>query len=105
MPRFESNGGSFRVHSSKNVALAFERLYNQAKAEGRAEAFMAAAREIADHLQHDPGEFGEPLYRLPALQLEVRHAVVAPLLIYFAVHKDRPLVFIKRVVLLAEQDL
>lgn len=105
MPRFESNGGSFHIHASKKVGLAFERLYKRAKAEGRAEAFMAAAREIADRLRHEASDFGEPLYRLPALQLEVRHAAVGPLLIYFGVHEDRPLVFIKQVVLLPEKDV
>jgi hypothetical protein len=105
MPHFESNGGSFRVHSSKDVAVAFEKLYRRAKAKGQADAFIAAARDIAARLQRDADEFGEPLYNLPALNLEVRHAMVAPLLIYFAVHKDRPLVFIKRVALLPEEDL
>jgi hypothetical protein len=103
MPHFQSNGGSFRVHSSKNIGVAFEKLYKQAKHEGRADAFMDAAREIDHRLRRDPDDFGEPLYRLPALQLEVRHAVIAPLLIYFAVHEDRPLVFIKQVVLLPEK--
>jgi hypothetical protein len=65
---------------------------------------MAAAREIGHRLKRDPDDFGEPLYRLPALRLQVRHAVSGPLLIYFAVHEDRPLVFIKQVLLLPEKD-
>jgi hypothetical protein len=42
------------------------------------------------------------LYRLPALRLKVRHGAMGPLLIYFAVHEDKPLVFIKGVALLPE---
>jgi hypothetical protein len=39
--------------------------------------------------------FGEPLYRLPALQLVVCHAVLDVLVIDFAVHEERRLVFIR----------
>jgi hypothetical protein len=39
--------------------------------------------------------FGEPLYRLPALRLLVRHAMVAPLVVDYAVYEERPVVFIR----------
>src|SRR5208283_193021 len=42
-----------------------------------------------------PLTFGEPHYRLPALKLLVRQAVVSPLVVDFAVHEDRLLVFIR----------
>jgi hypothetical protein len=103
MTRFQSNGGSFHVRSSENIAKAFRRLYRRAKREGRATAFMAAARELGHRLVNAPFELGEPLYRLPALRLQVRHAAVGPLLIHFGVHEDKPLVFIKFVDLLSEK--
>lgn len=45
----------------------------------------------------DPSEFGEPLYRLPALKIQVRTSIVPPLAIHFGVCEERPLVFIKGV--------
>src|SRR5690242_13289328 len=103
MARSHSNGGSYRVLSSALIKESFRKLYKQARQESRADAFMQAARQIGQQLMQNPVEFGEPLYRLPALRLEVRHGAVGPLLIYFAVHEDKPLVFIKSVTLLPEQ--
>jgi len=51
-------------------------------------------------LINNPRNVGEPLYTLPALRLQVRHAAIGPLLIDFAVHDRMPLVFIKGVSLL-----
>jgi hypothetical protein len=39
--------------------------------------------------------FGEALYSLPALKLEVRQAVVAPIVVDFAVHNEQQVVFIR----------
>jgi hypothetical protein len=99
----QSNGGSYRVLGSGSIAKTFRRLYRQAKQQGREDAFMLAARQIGHRLRQAPFDFGEPLYRLPALRMQVRHGAVGSLLIYFAVHEDKPLVFIKAVSLLPEQ--
>jgi len=103
MARFHRNGGSYQVFASANISRNVRRLYKQASKQGRAGAFVAAARQIGHRLMRAPLEFGEPLYRLPALRLQVRHAAIDPLLIHFAVHEDKPLVFIKSVALLPEQ--
>jgi hypothetical protein len=57
--------------------------------------FVAAFRHIIERLRKDPGTFGEPMYRLPALHLMVRQAVVLPLVVDFAIHETIPLVFIR----------
>lgn len=62
---------------------------------GKGPQFLAALRQIIQRLQTDPLTFGEPQYRLPALKLSLRHAVVSPLVVDYAVHEDRPLVFIR----------
>ncbi len=64
---------------------------------------MAAFRHIYLRLQQDPNAFGEPLYRLPALRMQVRTVAVRPLVVDFAICEDRLIVFIKGVMLLAEQ--
>ncbi len=66
---------------------------------------MLALRTVVERLQTDPKEFGEPLYRLSALRMQVRCAVIRPLGVDFAVCEDWPLVFIKLVKLLGARDL
>jgi hypothetical protein len=103
MPRSANDGGRFEVHCSGFIAKTLKQLQRRAKAQGRGEEVLAAIRSIWRKLSDDPLEFGEPLYRLPALRLRVRHGAVGPLLLYFAVHEDKPLVFIKGVTLLPER--
>ena len=102
MTRAASNGGRFQVFASRDIVRQLKRIQRQAKQEGRGQEVLAAIRHIWRRLTDDPAEFGEPLYRLPALRLEVRHGAVGPLLIHFAIHEVRPLVFIKLVTLLPE---
>jgi hypothetical protein len=90
------------VHCSGVIANELKRIQKQAKAEGRGQQALAAIRRIWQRLVSDPLEFGEPVYRLPALRLQVRHAAVRPLKIDFAVSEDWLLVFIKGVKLLPE---
>jgi hypothetical protein len=53
-------------------------------------------------LQTNPGNLGEPLYRLAALRLQIRTVVIGPLAVDFGVHEVHPLVFIKGVTLLSK---
>jgi hypothetical protein len=61
---------------------------------------LAALREIADKLETDPNQAGEPLYRLPVLRMRVRCIAIRPVAIDFAVCEDRPIVYIMRVMLM-----
>ena len=61
-----------------------------------------AFRQVVRQLRQNPTQFGEPLYRLPALRMQVYTAVVRPLAIDFAVCTDRPMVFLKGIQLLSE---
>lgn len=58
-------------------------------------AFVAAFRGIVERLRTDPLVFGEPSYRLPALQLQVRRGAISPLLVDYAVHEEQHLVFVQ----------
>jgi hypothetical protein len=58
---------------------------------------IAALRQIYKRLRKDPCDFGESLYRLPALKLVLCQAVIARLLVDYAIHEDLPLVFIRGV--------
>ena len=100
MPRLEQNGGPYEVRCSGVVAKALRRLQRQASLEGRGDALISAFREVVQRLTHDPDEFGEALYRLPALRTQVRSAVIRPLVVHFAICEAQPVVFIKGVELL-----
>jgi hypothetical protein len=100
MPGFAENGGQFEVHCSGAIARSLKDLQKQATLEGRGEQVLKAIQQIWHRLVHEPFEFGEPLYRLPAMRMQVRHGAVLPLFVDFAVCEDRPLVFIKGVKLL-----
>jgi hypothetical protein len=56
---------------------------------------VKAVRYVHERLRTDPLEFGEPLYSLPAMALQVRQAMVGRLLIDYAVHEEKRIVFIR----------
>jgi hypothetical protein len=96
-----SNGDrSFQIAFSQATAETIRRLQRQASSENRGQQFFRALLSAARRLRVDPTNFGEPLYRLPALELEVRTAVVRLINVDFAVSESRRLVFIKAVRLL-----
>jgi hypothetical protein len=99
-----SNGPRrYEVHGSASIAAAIRRVYRQASRQGRGEIALRALREIVRRLKLDPFDVGEPAYRLPSLQMQVRTVSIRPLVVHFAVCEDRPLVFIRRVKLLSDK--
>ena len=103
MPLPDDGKRRYEVHLSRALANRMRQIQQQATREGRGTVVLAAFRQIVQRLQSDPLDFGEPLYRLQALRLQIRHGAVLPLFVDFAVSEDRPLVFIKGVRLLTEQ--
>src|SRR5437899_1354733 len=98
-----SNGGQqYEVHISGAIAKKLKQIQRRASRQGRGEAVLSALKQIVERLRHDPLSWGDPLYRLPALRMQVCHASIRPLFVNFAVCEDRPLVFIKGVELLSE---
>ena|SRR5947207_3200954 len=96
-----SNGSKHHeVHLSGKLAQEIHAIQQQASIEGRGEAVLTAFRQIVEKLEKDPTDFGEPLYRLPALRMQIRHGVILPLFIDYGVCEDRPLVFLRRMTLL-----
>ena len=91
------NGRSrtFSVTMSTDTAESIKLFHKQAIDRGEGREFLAAFQAIEQRLRTDPLVFGESLYRLPALELIVCQAVISPLLVDYAVHKERHLVFIK----------
>jgi hypothetical protein len=89
------NGNLFKVHGSKRVLNILKDLQERATESGRGEQFQAALQAMYDRLRKNPKGFGEPLYRIPALKLVVYLGVVNPVALQYAVHDEKPLVFLK----------
>ncbi len=90
-----------KVALSQAIAQKVRQLHREAWRENRGSDFSRAFRKAIDQLQGAPWTFGEPLYQLPALRMQIRCAVLGPLYIEYGVSEDRPLVFIKEVRLLS----
>jgi hypothetical protein len=85
----------YDVRMSGQTGSALKQLHQEAIEVGVGQSFLAALRQIIAGLQNDPPAFGEPLYRLPALHLLVRQGSLLPLVVNYAVHEERRLVFIR----------
>jgi hypothetical protein len=99
-----NEGKPFQIGFSGAMAEVLRQLQRQASREGRGAAFLGALRTAVERLQNDPKSFGEPLYRLPALRMDIRCAVVRPLSGHFGICEDQPLVMIQAVKLLSTQE-
>jgi len=101
MPDSPNGGRFYEIHGSATIAEAFRQVQRQAVQENRGQEMVGALRLLRQGLQRNPLKLGEPLYRLAALQMEIRMAAIGPLAVSFGVCEDRPLVFIKAVSLLS----
>lgn len=90
------NGPSYHVDMSGSAKATLKQQHLEAAQKGEGKRFVAAFANIVDRLRHDPTDFGEPLYRLQALKLQIRQAVVDRLVVEYGVHADKPLVVIRR---------
>jgi hypothetical protein len=86
---------AYQVRWSEQTKILLKQQHLEAAQAGKGHRFIAALRQITERLRTDPLVFGEPQYRLPALKLLVRQAVVGPLVVDYAVHDEKPLVFIR----------
>jgi hypothetical protein len=86
----------YEVRLSQQTKAALKQHHRRAAQAGKGQHFLASLRHIIERLRQDPLAFGEPLYRLPALKLLVCQAAVLPIIVDFAVHEERPLVFIRQ---------
>jgi hypothetical protein len=95
MPTASNGDDAFRLEFSGVIADTIRRLQRRASREGRGKEFLSAIRKIAKRLRTKPATFGEPVYRLPNLRMQIRSAVVGPIYVDFArrsafgVHQSR----------------
>ena len=70
-------------------------LHAKADAQNRGKQFLSALREIFQRLRQQPRSFGEALFKLTVLKLEIRTAAVHPLVVDYGVHLEKNLVLIQ----------
>lgn len=91
----------YQVKCSDQVRTKIQHLHLLAVQQGRGQQFIAALRHISDRLRREPEQFGEPLFRLPALKAMLFQVIVSPVVVDYVVHQEKLLVFLKGVKLLS----
>jgi hypothetical protein len=78
-------------------------ILRRADAVDRGSDVSDAYRNVLSRLASDPRGFGEPLYDLRKMRMQVLRGTVPPLYVEYGVHDDTPLVVIRRIVWLADR--
>jgi hypothetical protein len=92
----DTNGSpDYKVVISAYVAKQAQKLHDIAVDHDLGKAFIEAL-EVIDHgLRTNPREFGGPLFRLPALKLQIFMRGVFPVAVDYGVHDKLPLVIVR----------
>jgi hypothetical protein len=100
-----SNGsGEFKVLPVGTVKDDLKRLHREQMLKGMGGDFLRALAKINARLRKAPREFGESLYRLPALKLVVYQAIIDRVVATYGVHDELPIVFVHVVNLLSNPN-
>jgi hypothetical protein len=78
-----------------NVIADLKQFHAELMPKGEGEDYLQVLARIDERLRSSPREFGEPVYRLPALSLQVYQAVLRPVAITYGVHDKLPIVFVR----------
>lgn len=92
----------YRLDQSVSVTEGFRQLVAQARAEGRIQIFLQAARWIVEELTRTPSEFGESREYLEAADIRMRCGFARPLYVEYGVNEANNTVFLRRFKLLKE---
>lgn len=95
MSQAGSGGFPYQVEISDAVADALRQLFLRAVLAGQGPAAASAFWEIVEALHRQPNEFGEPLYPLIHLHLQMRRAAIRPLVVTYGVHEQLRIVFVQ----------
>jgi hypothetical protein len=96
-----ANEPPYEIISSGAVNDAFRRLLLRAIDQGAEPAVIHAMRRIWSRLESDPLTFGEQVFDLTRMHLQMRVASIRPLGIFYGVDAAARRVFIARIALLS----
>lgn len=101
----QGNGqGYYQVVLVGTVNSDLKHFHEELTDKGQGTIFLEILHKVNDRLRTDPRSFGEMLYRLPALKLSVYQGIILPLVVTYGVYDELPLVFVRVVKLLANQE-
>ncbi len=87
----------YKVGHYRGVKEQLATLADFASLAGLRQAYFEALKAMAQHLQHGPLEWGDPLYRKPQQDGVVCRASVGPILVHYSVHESISAVLIMNV--------
>src|SRR6266849_2141304 len=89
------NGSVYQLVPSGHLGDQLKELHRRAKDKGHATRILSAVKRIVALLRTEPLRFGESRFTLHNLNLEVRVGAVEPVVVRYAVHKERRIVFVR----------
>jgi hypothetical protein len=93
----EENGhGKFQVSLAAVVSGEIKQFLRIAMEVGQEGRFLEAPKQVEQRLENEPGSFGEPLFYLKSLRLEMRLAIVPPFAATFGVNYSARTVFVSK---------
>ena len=87
----------YKVDVPLRISGAIRSLFPRAIRNGLTAQLLDALAQTSYHLATDPAAWGDPQFRLKALNLTVYHRVEGPLFIAYAVDEVRKIVYVKSV--------
>lgn len=92
----DTNGSpAYKVVISTYLTQQAYKLHDVAVEHNLGKAFVEALDVIERGLRTNPREFGDPLFRLPALKLQIYMRGVFPIAVDYGVHDKLPLVIVR----------
>ncbi len=91
----------YQVILTQRSKESIARAHQQAVQVGKGQEFLDTMRAINERLRNATEQFGDPHYRLPLLKLLVYQAALSRVVVDYAIHQERPLVFVRSVKLLS----
>ncbi|MCI0378935.1 MAG: hypothetical protein L0215_15110 [Gemmataceae bacterium] len=84
----------FEVVYFQSALDEFRELYHRAKVAGVEQQVLEAGKEIDKQLRLDPIGFGDPVYPLRGLNLQVFGRAISPVFVHYAIHESECVVFV-----------
>jgi hypothetical protein len=89
------NGEQYKVRISQKELEKLKRWGQWAAAAGVLDDYLVALKTVNYRLAFEPLEWGEPKYRARKLNLAVRLGTCKMLDVWYGVHLQKPIVFVK----------
>ena len=85
----------YQISCSQSVLETVRFLRKQCRYRGLESRFFTALRKIESRLKSEPLIFGEPRFHLHSLGLEIRIGMIQPLVVWYGIHAENRVVFVR----------